>query len=164
MRMLFLALGLAQIVLAGLLLRRSLREHRWFRWTLTAVLLVSGLVWLWFGARGWIVPEAATTGRPVTESPIEEQLVDQGTLLGRVQGGELRVLAPAGSAGGTARLTQIGMAESVSPQSREIDLVSYEGRVIVVRGHDGGGWIYEAEIVESGGPLLTSLVEWVYLR
>jgi hypothetical protein len=35
---------------------------------------------------------------------------------------------------------------------------------LVVRGHDGGGWIYEAEIVELGGPLLTSLVEWVYLE
>jgi hypothetical protein len=47
----------------------------------------------------------------------------------------------------------------VGPESREIDLLPYEGRVLVVRGHDSGGWIYEAEIVEEGGPLLTALVE-----
>jgi hypothetical protein len=61
-----------------------------------------------------------------------------------------------------ARLTQIGMAESVGPESGEIDLAPYEGMALVVRGRDGGGWIYEAEIVEEGGPLLTALVEWAY--
>jgi hypothetical protein len=159
MRFIFLALGIAQVTWAVLALRRPRPEQS--RWALTAVLLVSGLAWLWLGARDWLQPEAAPSA-PGSAEAIERQLVDRGALLGRVEGGELRVLAPAGSAGGMVRLTEIGMAEAVAPESREIDLRPYEGTVLVVRGQDSGGWIYESEVVERGGPLLTALVQQVY--
>ena len=93
---------------------------------------------------------------------MDNRLGEQGALLGLVQDGELVILAPAASAGAPARLTEISMVEAVGPESKEIDLQPYEGMSLVVHGHDGGGWIYEAEIVEQGGPLFTALVQQVY--
>ena len=162
MRLIFFALSLAQLILGALVSRRSLFERRGFRAALVVVLLISGLAWLWFGARDLVAFETAELGSPVPTLPVDDQLAGQGILLGVAQGGELWIVAPAASAGATARLTQIGMAESVSPDSREIELRPYEGMALVIRGHDGGGWIYEAEIVEQGGPLLTSLVRQAY--
>jgi hypothetical protein len=156
-RLVWFALSLGQLLLAALLFVRPLAERRGFRWVLVVVLLLSGLGWLWLGTRDLLGAEASSAA-PSAEA-LEEQLAEQGALLGLVRDGELSILAPASSAGGSARLTQIGMAESVSPESREIDLQPYEGCALVVRGHDGGGWIYEADILEESGPLLTVMVE-----
>jgi hypothetical protein len=156
-RLITFLLSLGQLLLAALLSVRPLAERRGFRWALVVVLLVSGLGWLWLGTRDLLGAEASSAA-PSAEALVQ-QLVEQGALLGRVQDGELALLAPAGSAGGRTRLTEIGMAESVAPESGEIDLQPYEGCALVVRGHDGGGWIYEAEILEESGPLLTSMVE-----
>jgi hypothetical protein len=161
MRLIFLLLSLAQLLLAALLFSKPLRERRGFRWALVVVLLISGLGWVWLGTRDLLGAEASQDAVAPVQF-VDQQLVEGGALLGLAQGGELTILAPAGSAGSAARLTQIGMAEAVSPGSREIDLLQYEGQALVVRGHDGGGWIYEAEIVEQGGPLLTALVQWAY--
>jgi hypothetical protein len=160
MRTVYLILGLAQALSAGLLFRRTLCERRWTRWALPVLLGVSGLLWLWFGVRDLLGAESLEP-EPSVEA-LERRLADQGALLGRVEEGELLILAPAASAGARARLTEIGMVESVSPESREIALAPYEGAVLVVRGHDGGGWIYGAEIVEHAGPVLTPLVEGFY--
>jgi hypothetical protein len=162
MRLIYFFLSLAQLVLAALLFGRSLRERRGFRWALVVVLLISGLGWVWLGTRDLLGAETAGQGAAGPVPFVDRQLTEQGALLGLAKGGELTILAPAGSAGGTARLTRISMVEAVSPESRQIDLLQYEGMALVVRGRDGGGWIYEAEIVEQGGPLLTSLVEWGY--
>jgi hypothetical protein len=54
-----------------------------------------------------------------------------------------------------ARLTQIAMQEARPPESDEINLTPYEGRAILVSGHDDGGWIYSAQVVDQAGPLLT---------
>jgi hypothetical protein len=162
MRLVFLLLSVVQIVLAALLAGASILKRRGFRWALMGVLVLSGLAWLWFGMRDLVAFE---TGRLTAAAPlpiVDSQLAQEGALLGVVQGGELLLLAPSGSSGGVARLTRISMVESVSPESREIDLGPYEGLALVVRGHDGGGWIYEAEIVEQGGPLLTALVQSAY--
>ena len=32
----------------------------------------------------------------------------------------------------------------------------------MVRGHDGGGWIYEARIIDQGRPLLTVMVQQLF--
>jgi hypothetical protein len=112
--------------------------------------------------RDLLISETAGTGVEGPAPYVETQLGEQGALLGLVQGGELLTLAPAGSAGALARLTEISMVEAVSPDSKEIDLRPYEGMTLVVRGHDSGGWIYEAQIVEQGGPLLTALVQQLY--
>jgi hypothetical protein len=162
MRVVFLLLGLVQVILAALLSREALYSRRGIRWALFGVLALSGLAWLWFGTRDLVAFETEGSSDPVPVPFVESQLTEQGALLGLVQGGELVLLAPAGSAGGSARLTEISMVEAVSPESKEIDLQPYEGMSLVVRGHDGGGWIYEAEMVEQGGPLLTALVQRVY--
>lgn len=31
----------------------------------------------------------------------------------------------------------------------------------MVRGHDGGGWIYSAEVIDQVGPILTAVVQKV---
>jgi hypothetical protein len=92
----------------------------------------------------------------------EATLVRQQARIGLVENGEFRILAPTSTAGETARLTTIKMQEAVVPESGELDLRPYEGTVIVVRGHDGGGWIYGCEVTEWGGPLLTQVVRRVY--
>lgn len=59
MRIAFLALGVAQWILAGSLFRRPLYERRWFRWLLVAVFVVSGTLWLWFGVRDLLAVEVS---------------------------------------------------------------------------------------------------------
>ena len=58
-------------------------------------------------------------------------------------------------------MTGIPMQAAVSPESEELDLARYEGRVILVRGHDGGGWIYSATVIVKAGPILSAVVRLV---
>jgi hypothetical protein len=162
-----LVLGILQVILAGVAFWTALDKSttleavRWHlrHWALPALLLVSGLAWLglWIGAQMVISrPHAAAFGQ------WEASLTRQQALIGLVENGEFRILAPTSSAGGTARLTTVNMQEAVVPESGELDLGPYEGMVIVVRGHDGGGWIYGCEVTEWGGPLLTQVIRRVY--
>lgn len=162
MRLIFALLGLVQVVLAALLPREAFLSRRGVRWALSVVLALSGLAWLWIGTRDLLVSQSTGAGAETLATYVGNQLGDQGALLGLVQGGELVILAPAASAGAAARLTEISMVEAVAPESKEVDLMPYEGMALVVRGYDSGGWIYEAEIVEQGGPLLSTLVQRVY--
>jgi hypothetical protein len=54
------------------------------------------------------------------------------------------------------------MQESVPPDAREIDLAEYEGRAIMVSGHDDGSWIYSASVIDEAGPILTAVVEQLF--
>ena len=78
--------------------------------------------------------------------------------LGIVREGEFLPLAPSTVLGAPVRLTGIPMQAAVSPESEELDLARYEGRVILVRGHDGGGWIYSATVIVKAGPILSAVV------
>ena len=78
-----------------------------------------------------------------------------------VRVGEFQPLAPGSALGGSLRLTGIPMQAAVSPESEELDLARYEGRAVLIRGHDGGGWIYSAEVVARAGPILSALVRLV---
>lgn len=83
--------------------------------------------------------------------------------LGTVQNGEFKPLVPdPGPITVPIRLTGISMQESVPPESGELDLTEYEGKAIMVRGHDGGGWIYSAEVIDQAGPILTAVVQQVF--
>jgi hypothetical protein len=82
--------------------------------------------------------------------------------LGIVQLGHLQILTPDQAAGSSVRLTSIPMQAAQPPESREIDLTKYEGQAIMVRGHDGGGWIYSAEVIDQAGPILTAVVQQVF--
>jgi hypothetical protein len=54
------------------------------------------------------------------------------------------------------------MQEAMPPEARELNLAEYEGQAIMVCGHDGGGWIYSAEIIDVAGPILTAVVQQVF--
>jgi len=82
--------------------------------------------------------------------------VDQ-WFLGIVREGEFLSLAPGTLFGAPVGLTGIPMQAAVSPESEELDLAWYEGRVILVRGHDGGGWIYSATVIVKAGPILSAV-------
>jgi hypothetical protein len=82
--------------------------------------------------------------------------------LGVVQDGAFELLSPYNAPGGSVRLTGISMQESVPPETAELDLSMYEGKAIMVRGHDGGGWIYSAVVIDQAGPILTAVVLEVF--
>ena len=63
-----------------------------------------------------------------------------------------------------ARLSRMGMQEARSPESAELDLGAYEGSVVVVEGHDGGGWIYSARVTDViQSPLGAQLLRFGWL-
>ncbi len=78
-------------------------------------------------------------------------------LIGIVKLGKLEVLFPRNHPTGLMELTTIARQESRSPESGALDLRQHSGRVIMVEGIPDSGWLYEAHIVDSGGPLLTML-------
>lgn len=62
----------------------------------------------------------------------------------------------------SVRLTRISMVAGESPENREIDLTEYEDSAIMVEGTPSGDWIYEAEVVDKAGPILTEVVQRVF--
>jgi hypothetical protein len=76
--------------------------------------------------------------------------------LGIVKDGKFKSLQPKTSSG---ELTTMAMPEAMAPESKRVDLKNYEGKAIMVSGHDGGGWIYSAKIIDSAGPILTVVVQ-----
>ena len=94
------------------------------------------------------------------DTGIQEQLLKENLFIGIVKSGKFHLLAPRSSSPLAAgiRLTGMQMQEARPPESAELNLEKYEGKVVMVHGHDGGGWIYRAAVVDSGGPLVTILV------
>jgi hypothetical protein len=82
--------------------------------------------------------------------------------LGIVQDGAFELMSPYSAPGGSVRLTAISMQAAVPPETAELDLSVYEGKAIMVRGHDGGGWIYSAAVIDQAGPILTAAVQKVF--
>jgi hypothetical protein len=124
-----------------------------------------------FAFLGGIVSNSIFSGDPVIaqEQPqekavqgagIQEYLLKENLFIGIVKNGKFHLLAPRSSSPLSAviRLTGMQMQEARSPESDELNLEKYEGKAAMVHGHDGGGWIYRAAVVDSGGPLLTALV------
>jgi hypothetical protein len=85
--------------------------------------------------------------------------MDDDMFVGVVRNGRFEAVEPRTS---SDSLTEIAMQEARSPESGEIELSAYEGRAILVAGHDGGGWIYSARVVDEAGPLVTALVSRVF--
>jgi hypothetical protein len=92
----------------------------------------------------------------------KKNMNENDSFLGYVQNGQFKILTPEGTLSGSIRLTEIQMQEAVSPESRELDLTEYEKSAIMVRGHESGGWIYSAEVIDRGGPILTAMVMEVF--
>ncbi len=85
-------------------------------------------------------------------------------ILGVVQDGKFVFLNPVEELNQTARLTSIQMQEARSPESGELNLNKFEGKAIMVQGHNGGGWIYSAKIVDKAGPILTAVAKRVFRK
>ncbi|MCM1565343.1 MAG: hypothetical protein NC238_05240 [Dehalobacter sp.] len=82
--------------------------------------------------------------------------------LGLVKKGQLQILQP-DFEGTSFRLTRMKPQQAQSPESAKIDLTEYEGKIIVVQGLDAGGnWIYSAEIIDQGGPILAAMVQMLF--
>jgi hypothetical protein len=124
-----------------------------------------------FAFLGGIVSKIIFSGEPVqAQEPPQEKaaqstgiqgyLLEENLFIGIVKNGKFHLLAPRTSSplSGAIRLTGIRMQEARSPESDELNLEKYEGKAVMVHGHDGGGWIYSAAVVDSGGPLVSALV------
>lgn len=83
-------------------------------------------------------------------------------LIGMVEGGKFKRLWPTPALPGEVRLTSIQMQEARPPESGELNLAEYEGCAAAVQGHDQGGWIYSARVIDSGSPIVSALVEEVF--
>lgn len=84
--------------------------------------------------------------------------------LGIVRDNKFQPLDTDSSLDSSVRLTRIGMATAASPESEEIDLTEYEDSAIMVEGTPSAEWIYEAEIVDKAGPILTEVVQKVFIQ
>lgn len=104
---------------------------------------------------------AISTKTPIRPPRFETGMYDQDQFLGIVEKGNFRVLSPAPSLV-PLRLTSIPMQAAVSPEVEELDLDQYEGSAIMVCGHDSGGWIYSARVIDQAGPILTAVVLEVF--
>ena len=85
-----------------------------------------------------------------TDNCMVGRVVNGKFVLGKIAAnGKFETLLQKTQAG--VRLTRISMVEASSPESQEIDLHPYDGKVISVVGFDGGGIIYSANIIKVFG-------------
>ncbi|MGD2084656.1 MAG: hypothetical protein PVH61_00585 [Candidatus Aminicenantes bacterium] len=98
--------------------------------------------------------------KAVQDTGIQEYLLKESLFIGIVKNRKFHLLAPRSSSllETEIRLTGMQMQEARPPESDELNLEQYEGKAVMVHGHNGGGWIYRAAIVDNGGPLVTALV------
>jgi len=83
--------------------------------------------------------------------------------LGIVQDGRFSVLLPRSECR-AVKLTRIARPASIADElaaSHEIDLAEHESRAIMVTGvlPERKGWLYEANVIDQAGPILTELVK-----
>jgi len=83
---------------------------------------------------------------------------DDDSFVGFVQQGRFLKLTPCKPVQQEVRLTYMSMDTAILPQEEELDLTEYEGKVIVLCGHDGGEWIYSATIAEIASPLIADFI------
>jgi len=124
-----------------------------------------------FAFLGGILSQGLISGSPAAanarseekhQAGIDAYLLKENLFIGVVEKGRLYVLAPQRPLPIPIRLTGIQMQEARPPETQEINLKKYEGRAVIVNGHDGGGWIYRASVVDSGRLLVTALVKQVF--
>ncbi len=93
-----------------------------------------------------------------------EKLKINEQFFGMVRQGRFSIFAPQRREGDSVRLTTIQVQEPGPPESVEIDLLPYEGKIIEVSGLDRGDWIYSARVVEEAGPVLSDFLKKVFCR
>jgi len=83
---------------------------------------------------------------------------------GMVRNKKFCIFAPPHREGNLVRLTGIDVQESRPPESAEIDISEYEGKIIEVNGIDNGDWLYSARVVEEAGPVLSDFLKKVFCK
>lgn len=76
----------------------------------------------------------------------------QSCYVGMVRDDRFQPWLPFSAPRGAMRLTTIQMQEARSTESGELGLRPYEGRLILVRGHESGEWLYSARLLRVFGP------------
>lgn len=131
-----------------------------------AVTLICMVIFSFLGGilSGGFFHGAAVSAQEKQTTAAREFSLPEGLFIGVVEEGKFQVMATHQPHPLTAsvRLTGIQMQEARPPESAELDLEKYEGKAVMVSGHDGGGWIYRAEIIDSGGPIITVLVRELF--
>lgn len=82
--------------------------------------------------------------------------------LGIVKDNKFQPLETDSSLDSSVRLTRISVVTGASPESQEIELTEYKDSAIMVEGTPSGEWIYEAEVVDKAGPILTEVVQRLF--
>lgn len=87
------------------------------------------------------------------------------TTIGIIESGKFRRLWPKhASMVVGVRLTSIQPIQAIPPESGELDLSEHEGKIIAVRGDDQGGWVYSAEVIDTGGTIAKTLASEVFAK
>lgn len=82
--------------------------------------------------------------------------------LGIVDVGKFQLLLPTTKGGSYRRLTTLPRQTNQPPQLHELDLSEHEGQTLMVKGEEGGEWLWSAEIIDEAGPILTAIVQKLY--
>lgn len=86
--------------------------------------------------------------------------------LGLVQDGRFSILMPRHQCC-TVRMTRIARPASITEElvaSHEIILAEYEGKAIMATGvlPERKGWLYEANVIDQAGPILTEMTKEIF--
>lgn len=77
--------------------------------------------------------------------------MQEGSRIGLVREGKLFPMDKKDS----VNVTDMSMAEG--SEITPMNLVEYEGKVIMISGHDAGDWIYSAKIEDVANPILSAV-------
>jgi hypothetical protein len=108
-----------------------------------------------------VVVEEKSPNRNNRSHTVREEHATNPMFIGLVEDGAFRIVLPESFSSGSFRFTGIAMQEARPPETDELDLGKYEGSAIAIQGHDGGGWIYSARVVDVGGPIVTALLRQI---
>ena len=87
------------------------------------------------------------------------------TIIGILENGKFRRLWPKpASKEDKTRLTSIQPMQAISPENGELNLSEHEGKIIAVRGDDQGGWVYSAQVIDTGGVIAKTLASEAFAK
>jgi hypothetical protein len=82
--------------------------------------------------------------------------MQEGNIIGLVREGKFFPMDKKDS----VNVTEMSMAEA--SEITPMNLAEYEGKVIMISGHDSGNWIYSAKIEDIANPILSAVTMKVF--
>jgi hypothetical protein len=83
--------------------------------------------------------------------------MQEGNIIGLVTDGDF---FPLDKKGKEVKVTKMSMQEA--SEITPMDLTEYEGKVIMISGHDAGDIIYNAKIIDVANPILSAIAMKVF--